>query len=245
VSAARDSREVLNDPPPPPAPQRLVYGPEPLQFGDLREPADGAAPLVVLLHGGGWKSTFNLIHLGHMAIALTGQGYRTFNVEFRRVGDPGGGWPGSYEDVLAAVDYVLARPDCDRERVVLAGHSAGGHLALLAAHERRLPVIAMAAGSDLETYRSESALAFLGDAGRAAEASPRRRIPLGVRQILVHGTDDDQVPFSLSSAFVDAARAAGDDVELVELAGAGHFDPIDPRSAHWPRVVEAFRAILD
>jgi acetyl esterase/lipase len=245
VTVARDSREILNDPPPAPA-ERLLYGPEPLQFGDWREPRGAdSAPLVVLFHGGGWKSTFNLIHAGHMAIALREEGYRTFNVEYRRVGDPGGGWRGSFDDVLASIDYVLDRRDVDRDRVVLAGHSAGGHLALLAASERKLPVIAMAAGSDLEGWQTESSLAFLGDPGNAAEASPRNRIPLGVRQIFVHGSDDDQVPVWLSAAFVDAARAAGDDAELVELPGAGHFDMIDPRSKHWPRLVESVRAILD
>jgi acetyl esterase/lipase len=245
VNAARDSRAVLNDPPPPAAPERIVYGPKPLQFGDWREPhADGSSPLVILLHGGAWKSTFNLIHLGHMAIALTAEGYRTFNVEFRRVGDPGGGWRGSFEDVLAAVDYILDRPDVDRDRVVLAGHSAGGHLALLAASERKLPVIAMAAGSDLEAWQSDAALAFLGDPSKGAEASPRNRIPLGVRQIFIHGSDDDQVPAWLSAAFVAAARSAGDEAELVELEGAGHFDMIDPQSAHWSRLVDCVRSIL-
>ena len=96
MNTARDSRQVLNDPPPPAASERHVYGSLPLQFGDLRWPdAEGPHPLVILLHGGAWKSTFNLIHTGHMAIALAEQGYATFNVEYRRVGDPGGGWPGA------------------------------------------------------------------------------------------------------------------------------------------------------
>lgn len=244
MSAGRDSRAVLNDPPPPAASERHVYGGQPLQFGDLRRPdAQGPHPVVILVHGGAWKSTFNLIHAGHMAIALAEEGYATFNIEYRRVGDPGGGWPGSYEDVLAAIDYALRLQDIDRDRVVLAGHSAGGHLALLAASERRLPVIPMAAGSDLETWQSEASFAFLGDRSRS-EASPRNRIPLGVRQIFVHGTDDDQVPFWLSSEFVGAAQRAGDDAELVTLEGAGHFDMIDPQSPHWPRLVEAVRSIV-
>jgi acetyl esterase/lipase len=244
MNTVRDSRAVLNDPPPPAAAERLVYGAAPLQFGDLRRPEGaGPHPLVILLHGGAWKSTFNLIHAGHMAIALGDEAYATFNVEYRRVGDPGGGWPGSFEDVLLAVDYALGLPDIDRDRVLIAGHSAGGHLALLAAAERRLPVIPMAAGSDLEEWQSEASFAFLGEGSRAS-ANPRRRIPLGVRQVFVHGTDDDQVPYRLSTAFVEAARAAGDEAELITLEGAGHFDMIDPQSQHWPRLVDAVRSIV-
>jgi acetyl esterase/lipase len=244
VSAARNSQAVLNDPPPPPARTRLVYGGEPLQFGDLRLPdGDGPHPLVVLIHGGAWKSTYNLIHAGHMAIALTADGYATFNIEYRRVGDPGGVWPGTYEDVLAAVDFARQIEGIDPQRVVIAGHSAGGQLALLAGADRRLPVIAMAANSDLVAWASDASRAFVDDA-RRLDASPRTRIPLGVRQIFIHGTEDDQVPFWVSTAFVDAASAAGDDATLVTLDGAGHFDMIDPQSNHWPRLVESVRALL-
>jgi acetyl esterase/lipase len=239
----RDSRDVLFDPPPPPG-ERLVYGGEPLQFADLRRPdAPGPHPLVILLHGGAWKSTYNLIHTGHMAIALGNEGYATLNVEYRRVGDPGGGWPGSFEDILLAVDHALGLPDVDGDRIVVAGHSAGGHLALLVASERKLPVIAMAAGSDIEDWQSEASFAFLGDGSRA-DANPRRRIPLGARQVFVHGTDDDQVPYWLAPAFVDAACEAGDEAELVTLDGAGHFDMIDPQSKHWPRLVDAVRTLV-
>ena len=93
-------------------------------------------------------------------------------------------------------------PDCDRGRL------AGGHLALLAGAERSIPVIAMAAGSDLEAWQSEaSGVSFIGDGSRQ-EANPRRRVPIGVRQVFVHGTDDDQVPYWLSPAFVEASLAS-------------------------------------
>src|ERR1041384_1557534 len=124
----RNAEDILTAAPPPPADARIAYGTEPLQFGDLRH-ADGDA-LAVVLHGGSWKATYNLIHLAHLCIALGEAGIATFNVEYRRVGDPGGGWPGSLEDVLLAVEHArgLSR------RPVLVGHSAGGHLALHAAH---------------------------------------------------------------------------------------------------------------
>src|SRR5919109_26598 len=129
---ARDSSEILTDPPVPPADARLVYGPEPKQFGDLRLPhGDGPHPLAVVLHGGAWRGLYNLIHAGPMCVALHESGVATWNVEYRSVGDVGGGWPGTGDDVARAVEFVeqlVARYPLDRERVVLVGHSAGGHL---------------------------------------------------------------------------------------------------------------------
>src|SRR6188472_1360322 len=106
---ARDPHDILTDAPPPAADERIVYGPEPLQFADVRN-ADGDA-LALVLHGGSWKATYNLTHLAHLCILLGEHGVPTLNVEYRRVGDPGGGWPGSLGDVLLAVDLArtLAR----------------------------------------------------------------------------------------------------------------------------------------
>lgn len=178
-----------------------------------------------------------------MAVALCDQGYATFNVEYRRVGDPGGGWPGTFQDVLAATDYALGLEGVDAGRIAITGHSSGGHLALLAGAERSLPVVALAAVSDPGAWENPATALFLGDTD-PAEASPLVRLPLGVRQILLHGTEDASVPFSMSAAFVEAARASGDDSELVPLEGAGHFEVIDPWSSDWPRVVAAVRSIL-
>src|SRR6185312_5511741 len=122
-------------------------------------------------------------------------------------------------------------------------HSAGGHLALLAGAERSLPVVALAPVSDPDGWQNDAVAAFFGD--RSSDgASPLRRVPLGVRQVHIHGTDDESVPFAMSAAFVEAARAAGDDAELVPLEGAGHFEAIDPRSGEWPRVVDTVRTLL-
>jgi dipeptidyl aminopeptidase/acylaminoacyl peptidase len=132
----------------------------------------------------------------------------------------------------------------DRERIVLIGHSAGGHLSLLAAAETKLPVVAIAACWDLEAWENDAPAAFLAGAS-AREASPLERLPLGARQLFVHGTADDAVPFSFSERFVAAARAAGDNAELVALEGDGHFEPIDPLATSWPRVAQAIEAMLD
>jgi acetyl esterase/lipase len=234
---ARDSHDILSDPPPAAADARLTYGPEPLQFGDLRVPRDdGPHPLAIVVHGGFWKANFNLIHTGHICAALCEAGVMTWNVEYRRVGDPGGGWPGSYEDVLAAVRFGRTLAGVDPARIVLVGHSAGGHLGLLAAARARLPVVPIAAVSDLVGWETEKSAAFLAGADPAA-ASPLAALPLGVRQVLVHGTKDDVVPFRLSESYVAAAREDGDDATLVRLDGAGHFEPIDPLAPEFPRVV--------
>ena len=241
---ARDSHDILSDPPPPAATARLTYGPAPLQFGDLRiPPADDAPhPLAIVIHGGFWKANFNLIHTGHICAALGDLGVMTWNVEYRRVGDPGGGWPGSYEDVVRAVRFAQGLADVDPARIVLVGHSAGGHLALLAAGRTRLPVVAIAAVSDLVGWQTPQSAAFLAGAAPTA-ASPLQALPLGVRQVLVHGTNDDVVPYRLSEAYVAAARETGDDATLVRLDGAGHFEPIDPLAPESRQVLDAVIAL--
>jgi acetyl esterase/lipase len=252
---ARDSSEVLTEPPVPPADARVVYGPEPKQFGDLRLlPGDGPQPLAVVLHGGAWRATYNLIHAGPMCVALHESRIATWNVEYRSVGDVGGGWPGTGDDVARAVEFVeqlVDRYPLDRDRVVLVGHSAGGHLGLWAAKRAQLPVVALAPVSDLresaERIGPDGPVASLmggmpdEHSERYAEASPIDLLPLGVRQVLVHGTEDDEVPYAMSERYV---AAAGDDVGLITLPGARHFEPIDPQSREWPRVLAAIRAQL-
>jgi acetyl esterase/lipase len=252
---ARNSADVLTDPPPPAADTRLAYGSEPKQFGDLRLPAiDRLLPLAVVVHGGAWKAMYNLIHTGHLCVALGEAGIATWNVEYRSVGDPEGPWPGAGDDVAAAAAFandLTERYPLDPDRIMLVGHSAGGHLALWAAKRAQVPVVALAAVSDLresaERVGPEGAVAtFLGGMPddvpeRYAAASPRELLPLGLRQILVHGDADANVPYAQSVAY---AEAAGDEAELVTLEGAGHFEPIDPAASHCSRVVRAVQTLL-
>lgn len=242
----RDSHDILTDPPPAAADARLAYGSEPLQFGDLRVPAgDGPFPLALVLHGGYWQATYNVIHTGRLCEALTADGLVTWNLEYRSVGVPGGEWPGAREDLELALSYVDRLPFEHDGRTVLVGHSAGGQLALWAAKRARLPVLALAPVSDVrdsaERRGPDSAPARFMAPEHHADGSPIELLPLGVRQIVIHGTADDSVPYEMSERYVEAA---GGEAEFVTLNGAGHFELIDPQAAQFAETLAAVRRLL-
>lgn len=150
---AMDPAEILTRPAPPPD-GTIRYGPGPDNIADVRLPSGGGLrgasagsgqPLVVVLHGGFWRAAFDRKHVGPMAAALAAEGYLVCVPEFRRVGQAGGGWPGTFDDVAAAVDRLpllvaaIAPGACDPGRLLLLGHSAGAHLALWAAGRHLLP----------------------------------------------------------------------------------------------------------
>ncbi len=243
-------RDILTLPAPAAA-LRLAYGGDSHQFIDFRFPTRQAAPsgLVVHIHGGFWRNGFDLLHGGHFCAALTGAGWATANIEYRRVGDEGGGWPGTLQDVSAALGFARARAAGFgySSHIVVTGHSAGGQLALwLAVGEPELAgVVALAPVACLkqawELGVGDGAVEeFLQAApdespDRYAAACPSVH-PSTVRRVLIHGPGDDIVPVSLSRSFVDARAGDGGFVSLIEVAGADHFDLIDPRSAAWPVV---------
>lgn len=249
---------------PPPAPC-ISYGDHPDQVANLHLPfgEDGPRPCVVLLHGGFWRTGWDRTLMTALAVDLARRGVAAWNVEYRRVGQEGGGWPGTLEDVAAAVDHVTKLADIDPNRIVTCGHSAGGHLALWAAGRHRLPAgvpgfaprvrpvaaVALAPVCDLEAaWRADlgggAVAGLLGSLedmpDRYAAASPAALVPLGVTQLLVHGGADDVVPVSQSRD-----HAAHDsDAELVELDGADHFDVIDVGHDGWRAVTDRLPALL-
>jgi pimeloyl-ACP methyl ester carboxylesterase len=242
----RDSHEILTESPPPAADARVAYGPEPLQFGDLRVPAgDGPFPLAVVLHGGYWQATYNLIHTGFLCRALADAGIASWNLEYRCVGVPGGEWPGPREDLELALAHLPRLPFAHDGRTVLVGHSAGGQLALWAGKRAKLPVVALAPVSDVRDAASrrgpESAPARFMAAEHYADGSPLELLPLGVPQIVIHGTADEDVPYEMSVRYVEAA---GGEAELVTLEGTGHFEPIDPEAAALAETLRAIERLL-
>ncbi len=252
---------MLSRPAPPPD-FTVAYGAHPDQVADIRLPRRVTpAPLVLFLHGGFWRHQWDRAHTGPLAADLAERGYAVAIPEYRRTGAEGG-WPGTFDDVRAAIGTVpslasASRPGViDVDRVILAGHSAGGHLALWAAAGPTVAasgVVALAPVSDLRAaYELDldggAVRALLGGGPadvpeRYATADPMTLLPAATRVLVLHGVLDVQVPIEMSRRFVAAARAAGSDVTLHELVDIEHFGLIDPASAAWPAVLAAFHAV--
>lgn len=257
--------------PSPAGAQRIAYGSDPSQFGELRLPlGKGPYPVVVVIHGGCWFSEYDLTHLESLNARLTSLGVATWSLEYRRIGNPGGGWPGTFIDVASGTDHLrkLARSyPLDLKRVIAIGHSAGGQLALWLAARGRLPndsplytknplrltgVVSLAGITDLRRYRpncGDAVTKLLGGSPEAVpdryqQTSPRDMLPLRVEQRLIQGTLDKIVPAAFSKDYDVAARRSGDSVQLAILPNAGHFDVIAPQSSAWPSIESAVRSLL-
>ncbi len=232
------------------------YGPLDDQAGDLYIPDRPHPPVVCLLHGGFWRIPYGRDQMVAIAEDLAERGYAVWNLEYRRLGAPGFSWPAPFDDVIAGIEYLtqLQANTLDLRRLVVIGHSAGGQLALLSATLNRVGRsfirankirIAAVAGQAPITDLVRSYQLGVGGSAIAEllggeppdlqphyqDASPIAHLPLGIPQLILHGTVDDVVPLDLSRAYVQAARAAGDRVDLEALPGAGHMDFIDPSSA--------------
>ncbi|MEV1286711.1 alpha/beta fold hydrolase [Micromonospora sp. NPDC049679] len=256
---AADPRAVLTRPAP--APDATVrYGEHPDQVADVRLPAGDhdapPRPLVVVIHGGFWRAEYDRTHTGPLAADLAARGYPVAQLEYRRTGQPGGGWPGTFEDVangIAAlprlVSTVVAGPP------ILLGHSAGGHLAIWYATTGAAVrgVVALAPVADLaEGYELDldgGAVAALLGGGpeevpeRYVAADPTLRVPPQSPTVVIHGELDRQVPAEMSRRYAARARADGGDVTLIALPESEHFGLIDPLSSAWPRVTEALHSL--
>lgn len=250
-----------------PADAVVHYGPAPSQVAELFLPRGKAShPVVVLLHGGCFLKEYEgFAQTSALAADLAGRGYAVWNVEYRKLGEAGAGYPGTFEDVATAIDLLRVEAPkygLDLKRVVAVGHSAGGHLALWAASRSRLPaasplrtadplpigaVISLAGIGDLKGQGKVWALACGDDTiarlidlkGRAApyaDTSPAELLPSGVKVVMVHGAYDAVMPPYTGLAYAQAMRKAGDRAEVVIIPDAGHFDLVIPTTPAWKAV---------
>jgi len=260
------SLKSLTERPHPKGAIRIAYGKAPAQFVDLWMPAGpGPHPVVVLVHGGCWQAQYGLDLMDWAAEDLRSRGVVVWNIEYRRLGEPGGGYPGTFQDVGQAMDLLRSEAPKHRlklDNVVAIGHSAGGHLALWAAGRARLPassplrtadplrisaVIAVGGIGDLESPSDGCGGAatvrdLIGPASATrpepmADTSPVFLEPFGARQVLVHGSLDRIAPTAFGEAYRAKAKARGAEVELKVVEGQSHFDLITPGSTAWDEVI--------
>jgi acetyl esterase/lipase len=241
-------------------PTTKAYGALRDQVGDLRLPEGaGLHPVVVLVHGGGWRELFERDIMDPLAVDLTRRGYATWNLEYRRVGPSGGGWPQTADDVGAGVDAVAQLADrypLDPKRVAVLGHSAGGHLAVCAASGRTVAALFVLSGAlDLEEIGARgtgdgSGIAFMGGLPHElpdayAAASPLGRLPLAPRrQLVAYGTSERIDLIDGNRRYCARARELSDDVQELVLRGADHFSVIDPRTLAWQAIAREIERIF-
>ncbi len=260
-----------------PAPTaHIAYGSATSQFVELFEPRGaGPFPVAVLVHGGCWVSDLGgIVQFRGMAGALQAQGIAAWSIEYRRTDEPGGGYPGTYRDIIAALDTLAAdaaKYHLDTRRIVAVGHSAGGHLVqwigargriapsspLYEAHPLKVhEIVGLGSLGDLRGGASHirqicgvDAVKLTGSPapGRGdvfADTSPAAMLPSGTHTVLINGAVDRQVPPSFTAAYAALARQAGDKVETIVVPGASHFDEVAPGSPAWPTVLRAIRSAL-
>jgi acetyl esterase/lipase len=257
--------------PQPAADHRIAYGDQPHQFGDLFLPkGDGRHDLVILIHGGCWLADLPGGELtAFMAADLRDHGFAVWNIDYRRLGHEGGGYPGTFQDTARAVDYArqLARDyPIKLDHVIITGHSAGGHLAAWAALRANLPgasplksndplpigkVISLAGIVDLAAYRGDKASAacdgpatidrlIAGSALGLADTSPIDMITAKPPQVVISGEFDPIVPPRIGAGYIGKAGQKNVRVKDLVIPNAGHFELIDPQSAAWASIRAEF-----
>ncbi|HXQ11379.1 MAG TPA: alpha/beta hydrolase [Caulobacteraceae bacterium] len=263
--------DLLGRPLPRPS-ERVAYGPGPLQFGELWLPAGkGPFPVVLMIHGGCWRSNVaKLSIMNYAAKDLAAHGIAVWNIEYRGIDRPGGGYPGTFQDVAAGAEAlrgVAAAHHLEIDRVVALGHSAGGHLAFWLAARPSLPrssVLWSAHPLPIAGVVSLGGLPDLTTAGEGCgedsvkglvgEPSPTRPdvlvdtspavLEVHARSVVVNGEEDGIAPPPMARAFVAKMAARGMRVDEVVLPDTGHVELIAPGARGWETAVAETRILL-
>ncbi len=244
------------------------YGAAPSQVAELFLPKTKPSPypVVILLHGGCFLKQYEgFAQTSAIAADLAGRGYAVWNVEYRKLGEAGAGYPGTFQDVATAIDLLRTegpKHGLDLDRVIAVGHSAGGHLALWAASRARIAASSPLHTADPLKIGAVISLAGIGDlkgqgrvfampcgddtidrlidtAGREqpfADTSPAELLPSGVKVVMVHGVFDPVMPPYTGRDYAAKVRKAGDRADVETLPGAAHFDLVIPTTAAWATI---------
>lgn len=242
-----EDRSILSRPGPAPDAQQS-YGPHPDQVIDWYLPArQSAGPLVVFIHGGYWRPEYDREHARSAAAGLAADGFTTALIEYRRI-------PGQPDTMVADVETAIRRSaagpdDSELRPVLVVGHSAGGHLALLSAANEDLPIagcLALAPLASLDRAESlhlddDAVRDFLGvPAHERKDLDPCSLPTPAIPVVVVHGAEDSVVPIELSEAYCRHHAA-----ELTSVPTTGHFELIDPDSRAWTRLVAEVTRVGD
>jgi acetyl esterase/lipase len=256
----------------PKATASVAYGPDPLQVAEVWRPdGKGPFPTVLMIHGGCWRSGLSNLHImDYAAEDLRQRGIAVWNIEYRGVDRPGGGYPGTFQDVNAAADALMAHGSeygLKTKGIVVLGHSAGGQLALWLAARRKTPAtsplhdpkrldivwtVSLGGLPDLATAKEgcgeKTVARLLAGSNRADpldDTSPASLLPTPAARMLIHGGRDDTAPPSQGKAYVAKARAAGDiRAWSYAIPGEGHVEEIAPGSRTWAAVTAGLGSVF-
>lgn len=252
--------------------ERIYYGDNPLQFGDLRIPESGTDfPVAILIHGGCYLSEYSLGHLGLMAKEITEMGIATWSIEYRKIGDEGGGWPGTFQDISDGTNFIAELVDTyklDLNNVIIVGHSSGGHAALwlggytkpmMDAPARKIElkgILALAAVTDLSRRHASGDCDDVVEklmGGSPMEVPERYNLTspmememsqIDVPQILIVGTEDREARIDENERYYKRWSGNEENIQLILAEGSGHFELIFPESKSWNIVRTAVLSLL-
>ncbi|WP_169714758.1 alpha/beta hydrolase [Spirochaeta cellobiosiphila] len=235
--------------------QTLKYGPDSHQVGDLYLTEGKPKATLCLFHGGFWMLQYDRHQMDAISIFLLNQGYTVWNIEYRRAGYEGGGYPGTLEDVIDAVNYLgeLSREyhNITMNQLYFIGHSAGGHLAFWLSKKGKgvtdkrllyspIRIIGLAPALDLvsifDLYKGKYVLPFIGGApqdfpDRYKHVSPIEMLPLNHKQLIIIGEKDSIIPVKQMKDYISKASSMNEEVQLIEVEGGEHMDFVDSHSS--------------